>query len=94
MAHIGFDGANVAINLLQKARLLFGRPMSGPLDARESPSARLTDGQALGAFSRLSGEQLLDIGVYRKLRRRKWDLFDRSLSPECKPVFDYFRLGG
>lgn len=62
------------------------------LSSSDSSASRLTDKQALKAFSGLTEDQLRDIGVYRKLRRHGWDLFDRNFPSECKPGFDYFRL--
>lgn len=78
--------------VFQTSLLLFRRKGAHQLAAPEN-ATRMMDVRALDAFSRLSDEHLRDIGVSRKLHRTTWDLFDRSLSPECKPVFVYFRLG-
>ncbi|YCI06335.1 hypothetical protein M1D34_30485 (plasmid) [Ensifer sp. D2-11] len=93
MAYIRIADAITPMTVLRGAfRLIRHRGAEQPASC-DNPSARITDARALEAFSLFSEEQLSDIGVSRKLRRVKWDLFDRSFPPECMPVFDYFRLG-
>ncbi len=91
MAHHQIRRSSLAVTLFQKMHALIGH-LSRPVT--DGSAIRFKDTQALEAFSRLSEDQLRDIGVCRKPRRRQWDLFDRTFSPGCKPVFDYFRVDG
>lgn len=50
------------------------------------------DKSTVQALSRLSDEQLSDIGVYRKPRRVRSDYLSRDFHPRCQVDFDYYHV--
>lgn len=93
MAYLRIDNPVLPVAIFQTVIGFLKRLISWPERADGKSSSRLTDAGALEAFSRLSDEQLGDIGVYRKVRKVEWDPLSRPLHPEKTVIFDYFRLG-
>lgn len=94
MSYIRIDSTMSLTSVFQVVLRVLKRIAAHPAGAGGKPNSRVTDERALEAFSRMGDEQLNDIGVYRKVRRIKWDHLDRSLASEGTAVFDYFRLDG
>lgn len=93
MAYLRIDNPVLPVAIFQTVIGFLKRVISRSGKANGKSSSRLTDTGALEAFSRLSDEQLGDIGVYRKVRKVEWDPLSRPLHPEKTVIFDYFRLG-
>ncbi|MDR6670292.1 hypothetical protein [Rhizobium sp. 1399] len=94
MAYLRIDKAVFSATVFQTMIGLLKRLISRPEKADVEPAIRVTDAEALEAFSRLSDQHLGDIGIYRKVRRVEWDTLARPLLPEKTVTFDYFRLDG
>ena len=94
MAYFRIENAAAPATFFQMFTGLLTRLAARPGKAGDKSGARLTNASALEAFSRLSDEQLGDIGVYRKIRAVKCDTLARSFPPGKTVIFDYFRLDG
>jgi hypothetical protein len=90
MAHIRLDGVASSASLFQVVFRPFQRAAVARIGVGAETDHPLTDERTLQAISRLSDEQLDDIGIRRKARLVRSDYLARS--PCTSPIvkFDYF----
>lgn len=95
MAYIRIDSAVASTAIFRTIlRLLRHAPACSTRASEGTSAAPVRDARALEAFSRMSDEQLGDIGVYRAVRDIQWDTLARPPHAEKTVIFDYFRLDG